>query len=115
MSDGTLTLDLRKSFRWRRQRRSDSWAGYQPRLDTEGARGEDGRLIGEEERSLYLVPSPPLSGRPAALGPAFNRAVQEKQTFCLEAFKRVFFFICPVKLFSARCYNHPNSQTQYSV
>lgn len=79
MSDGTLTLDLRKSFRWRRQRRSDSWAGYQPRLDTEGGRGEDGRVIGEEERSLYLVlsPPPPLSGRPAALGSVFNRAVQE--------------------------------------
>lgn len=78
MSDGTLTLDLRKPFRWRRQRRSDSWAGYQPRLDSEGGRGEDGRVIGEEERSLYLVLSSPPSGRLAALGSAFNRAVQEK-------------------------------------
>lgn len=60
MSDGTLTLDLRKSFRWGGGHwRSDSWSEHQWGPDNVDGRGEDGQVIGEVGRGRLLYLAPP--------------------------------------------------------
>lgn len=59
VSDGTLTLDLRKSFRWRGTEgliHGQNISG----LDTRDGRGEDRQVIGEVERGRLLSLDLPL-------------------------------------------------------
>lgn len=65
MSDGTLTLDLRKSFRWRGTEgliHGQNISGaHHLVLDTKDSRGEDGQVIGEVEQGhLSLDTATPL-------------------------------------------------------